>query len=353
MIKRIVIDNFRCLQQNVEIKFENDITLIVGENDAGKTSLVEAMKVILQGKKVEQDDFSWGTNQMKFLVDIDDYSYLSKHNLENDSVVSHLYISLSHQKLTQMKTLAQAEQGNEACLKDIADKLGVTYRVNTPIGTLYTNIINKIDGFLTENDPIEIEIKLPSLNVNFLDGKHFEDISLFINDVYFKDKRKNIWSEVIEEDQTIEAFIREKLSDYATEINININEGGIKDKIQEFLPSLTEIAVASDFEPRDLNINVLVKLLERGKEISIAKKGDGTKRRITMALLDYNINTEVEPIYIFDEVDTHLHVKAQLDLLRTIKSFADQGRQTILTTHSPFLINACNPQQIRKRNSYQ
>lgn len=45
MIKRIVIDNFRCLQQNVEIKFENDITLIVGENDAGKTSLVEAMKV--------------------------------------------------------------------------------------------------------------------------------------------------------------------------------------------------------------------------------------------------------------------------------------------------------------------
>ena len=52
-------------------------------------------------------------------------------------------------------------------------------------------------------------------------------------------------------------------------------------------------------------------------------------------------------LYILDEPDTHLHVKAQLELLNILKELGKKGCQIIITTHSPFLINAIKPKQIR------
>lgn len=92
--------------------------------------------------------------------------------------------------------------------------------------------------------------------------------------------------------------------------------------------------------------------MENGKEVSIDKKGDGTKRRITMALLEYKkeqslLEHDSSTIYLLDEPDTHLHVKAQIEFLDTVKGFSKSGSQVILTTHSPFIINAINPKQLR------
>ena len=103
---------------------------------------------------------------------------------------------------------------------------------------------------------------------------------------------------------------------------------------------------------RDLNIDAKVKFLVNGTEINVEKKGDGTKRRITLALLEYKKDKIIKgdsesTIYLLDEPDTHLHVKAQIELLDTLRSFAEKGDQIILTTHSPFIINAVNSNQIR------
>lgn len=101
-----------------------------------------------------------------------------------------------------------------------------------------------------------------------------------------------------------------------------------------------------------MNIDAKVKFLENEREINLDKKGDGTKRRITMALLEFKkdeklLHHDDSTIYLLDEPDTHLHVKAQIELLETLKSFAENDNQVIITTHSPFLINAVNPNQIR------
>jgi len=44
-IKNITIINFRLLE-NVSIDLEDDITLIVGRNNTGKTSFLEAIKIL-------------------------------------------------------------------------------------------------------------------------------------------------------------------------------------------------------------------------------------------------------------------------------------------------------------------
>ena len=102
----------------------------------------------------------------------------------------------------------------------------------------------------------------------------------------------------------------------------------------------------------DQNVDAKVKFLENGNEISIENKGDGTKRRMTMALLEIKkeqgrLPNDEHTIYLFDEPDTHLHVRAQIELIKTVEAFSLAGNQVILTTHSPFILNAVKPSQIR------
>ena len=58
-IKEITVQNFRLLE-NVELCLEDDVTLIVGRNNSGKTSLTELFRRLLDDKspKFHIEDFS-------------------------------------------------------------------------------------------------------------------------------------------------------------------------------------------------------------------------------------------------------------------------------------------------------
>ena len=125
-----------------------------------------------------------------------------------------------------------------------------------------------------------------------------------------------------------------------------------------FLQDLTDVKIELIYQPRNLNIEAKVIFLENGNEINIDNKGDGTKRRITMALLEFKkekslVSGDDKTIYLLDEPDTHLHVKAQIDLVNTVEAFALSGNQVILTTHSPFIMNSVKPSQVRLLSRYK
>ncbi|MBI1175719.1 MAG: AAA family ATPase [Sideroxydans sp.] len=181
---------------------------------------------------------------------------------------------------------------------------------------------------------------------------HFENVPAFFKEVFLKEKQASIWQEQIGEGTSIETFVRDHLEEYSREVSAQILERGIIDKLRLFLPELTEIKIEPVFLTRDLNVDAKVKFLEGGNEIAIENKGDGTKRRMTMALLEFKkeqsrIPNDDQTIYLLDEPDTHLHVRAQLDLVNTVEGFSSAGNQVILTTHSPFIVNAAKPSQVR------
>jgi len=198
---------------------------------------------------------------------------------------------------------------------------GISVRGNIKTETIKEKVKEKLSNLQKSGDYIDGII--PEYNIYFLDGKYFEDLSKFFQVIFFKEKSKSIWKEEVKDGKTIEDVIREKLEEYATSLESKIDERGISEKLKNFLPKLNKITIRPLFEPKNINIDVKVQLLEEdGKEISIDKKGDGTKRRITMALLEYKKAREEEPaLYVFDEPDTHLHVKAQIELLDIIKTF--------------------------------
>lgn len=350
MLEELWIENFRSLKE-FHIKFNPTITLIVGENDSGKTSLIDCLKVLFENSRVEADDFYYGTELINLRAKVDGKIYRIQINKENMI----RKIEWLAEEVIVRQTLDDIRNGTiheEPELKVTATEYGIVVRANSRQETISANLISKLEGLLETivEGFVNIEIKsLPIQSTHFLDGKHFESISSFFTELFFKDKQKEIWDERINDESTIKEFISDTMITYSRSLITEIEQNGIKDKLIEYLPGLTGIGLKAEFEPKDLNINVSVQMLENGNEINVNKRGDGTKRRITMALLEYKsiIGGEAPILNVFDEPDTHLHVKAQKDFINTISKMVLNGTQIIVTTHSPFIINAFPPKNIQ------
>jgi putative ATP-dependent endonuclease of the OLD family len=357
-IKSLTINGFRCLQC-LTISFEEDITVVVGENDSGKTSLIDCLKVITQNRPIELDDFSNGCDKIVLSIEIENFVFNKIYQREGNHL-SELPLEAKPTKsyLREIKEYLESADFDIALpeniekIRAIAKLFGLTVRSNSNNDNLRNGIIDIISKNL-DNDDFRIDqAQFPRFNNIQLDGKQFENVSAFFKEVFLKEKQGSIWQERVESGVTIEEFIRDRIESYSEEISSKMNETGIKDKIRLFLKDLTDIRIEPIYQTRDLNIDAKVKFLENGTEINLQKKGDGTKRRITMALLEFKkeqerLKDDSSTIYLLDEPDTHLHVRAQIDLLQTLQAFASAGDQVILTTHSPFLINSVKPDQIR------
>lgn len=355
-IKNISVNGFRCLS-DFTVRFEDDLTVIVGENDSGKTSLVDCLKVITQGSNVEIDDFNHNSETIEISVDVNDFVFERKYVKDGDRVdVGTLkarpkkhYLENAFKFLID-DGLDLSDNGVIEEIKKLAKIFGLTVRANSNVSNLQQAILQKIDN--TEDGVVIENANFPPFNNIQLDGKQFENVSGFFKEVFLKEKQGEIWQESIDGETTIEEFVRDRIDSYSINIEKDIKDKGILERMQLFIRDLTEVKIEPIYQKRDLNIDAKVKFMENGNEISIEKKGDGTKRRITMALLEYKkeqsmLEHDSSTIYLLDEPDTHLHVKAQIEFLETVKKFSNNGSQVILTTHSPFIINSVQPKQVR------
>lgn len=327
-IKKITINGFRCLL-DFEVAFEDDLTVIVGENDAGKSSLVECLKVVTQGRTVETDDFNHNIDVINISIDTDEFTFRKQYTKNETGITEEdLSASPTVEYVNKIRdwlnnaNLDLEDLGEQEKIRQTAKILGNPVRANSNIVNLKASILAKL-----EDDNVVINgATFPSFNNIQLDGRHFENVSGFFKEVFLKGKQSEIWDEKINDERTIEEFVKDKINSYSSHIEQNIIDTGILGRMQLFLKDLTAVKIEPIYQKKDLNIDAKVKFIENGQ-----------------ALLDHDTST----IYLLDEPDTHLHVKAQIEFLNTVKAFAKNGSQVILTTHSPFIINSVQPRKLR------
>jgi len=354
-LKKLDVSGFRSLAQ-LSVSFDDELTIIVGENDAGKTSLIECLKVVAMGRPVSIDDFTHGANEIIISLATRDFAFRKKYKKSGDQVAaSPLEARPTEEYINGLKegladpSLTSSTIDGQAFVKEAAKVFGLAVRANSNMENLKSQLLQKI----STNDEIVIEGAIfPEFSSIQLDGKHFENVPAFFKEVFLKEKQASIWQEEVREGTSIESFVRSHLDSYSKDVSTQIRERGIISKLQLFLPELTDIKIEAMFSTRDLNVDARVKFLENGNEIALENKGDGTRRRMTMALLEFKkVQSGVadgrQTIYLLDEPDTHLHVKAQLHLMNIVDGFSSAGDQVILTTHSPFIVNVAKPSQIR------
>jgi len=356
MIKNITIKNFRSLN-DISISLEKDVNVIIGENDTGKTSFIDVLKLVFENQIPEDDDFYNDSEEISLKINLDDKTFMKSFKKGDSAHSPELYMQFSEadiinlekkigsSKFTSLDEEKQKEKLREIAITSLGFKIGGNI---SRLSTIKQKVEDKI-GEIKESEYLCEVDSIPEYNTYFLGGTEFQDINQFFEQTFFKDIKRNIWFSEAEDGVTIEDLILSELENYSENLIKDLEDKGIKYKLKQYLKELTDVKVETNFNPRDINIDVKVKLLEGENTIFVHKKGDGTRRRITMALLEYETEKEKEEpsIYVFDEPDTHLHVNAQYDFFDIIRKFNEKDRQVIITTHSPFIMNAVNPEKIR------
>ncbi|MBN2503278.1 MAG: AAA family ATPase [Anaerolineales bacterium] len=72
-LARIRLRNFRCYQDEVSIEID-DITVLVGKNDAGKSTIMDALAIFFDEDKLDSDDASQNGDKtdVRIICEFDD-----------------------------------------------------------------------------------------------------------------------------------------------------------------------------------------------------------------------------------------------------------------------------------------
>ena len=345
MLKTIKIKNFRSLK-DFDMEFNQGLNVIIGENDAGKTSLIDSLKILFGKKKIDINDF----NELELPVTIEleetEFSYLVESRVIDESISTVFSLKPSEIKASKIRATLESDKFNgldeanqKLNLKRYYNMFGLTFRSNTKVETLKSNVLSQLDT----ND--FIEVKTIAYPISFLGSREFENIDSFFEETFFKELKEEIWYHKIG-NKTLNQHIEEYVDKFKDEQLSNEDAQELNTQLKEFLPDFREINPIVSTEPK-LNLDINVELLNTaGQEILLEKMGDGTNRRITMAIFKHKKDKK-DKVYVFDEPETHLHIKAQLDILKLLKELSQEDKQIIITTHSPFLINQVNLNEIK------
>jgi len=314
-VKGISIENFRGFE-NIELAFQPDLTVLIGENGAGKTAVLDCLASLLRLVEGQINPNTLKKNEKWLdLLDIKEGQFKTSNQLD---------LLLGHTEIKCNMAFNNNQFQHDSVSPSIAgiiEKLHHKKTVNLPLLVYYpaSNApVNRID-FNNANDLFETN-RLSAYK-GALDKNAFDFINFFN---WYK------WQENIErqigENKTLDAVreaIYKLLSDeHNTFEKLSIN--WLNNPNGEMMISKGETP---------LNINQL----SSGEKTLLALVAD-LARRLAIAnphrqnpLMGYGI-------VLIDEIDLHLHPRWQRGMIPQLqKTFPNC--QLIVTTHSPLVLS--------------
>ena len=244
-----------------DLTFDDKLTVIVGENDAGKTSVLDSIKIITQSKDVTVDDFFATDLPIVVELQTDSFKYIKTFNLVGLKPTLTSYTGTPTRDLIGLVSsrinspeFDLEEPVNQEELKKLAKQFGVSIKGAQTNTTTRT----KLNQALSQSAPIS-EPEFPQHNGIQLDGKHFENIPAFFKELFLKEKQKSIWEEKVDQDVTLIEFIHRHLQNFSNEVSEQIKMRGLVEKLQSFLGNLNEIKIESVFQLKEMALDELTR----------------------------------------------------------------------------------------------
>jgi hypothetical protein len=310
-LSKLKLKNFR-KYKNLEVPFKEGLNVLIGENDSGKTTIIDAIRVLLGTQSheyyyMDEKDFNNPNEEMEiectFSFKDGSDSKVAKF-LEwitfNDEKKPELIVRLKAiKKELKIKRTITAGEIDLDTRFDLLDELRVTYL--KPLRDANNELIagrsSRLSQILKSH---ELFYKKENEHPFIEFAKEFnEDINKYFSD----DEGKLILSNI---NKHLGEFLgKEKKEDYET--NINITE----DKLDTILNSL--------------NLS-----------LSKNKLGLGTLNQLYMSLelLLFEIDKNTLNLCLIEELEVHLHPQAQLRTIKHLQNNFEKNSQIILTTHS-------------------
>ncbi|MBP0904040.1 ATP-dependent endonuclease [Mariniflexile gromovii] len=306
------------------VPFEKGMNILIGENDSGKSAILDAIKLVLKTHayewiKVEKSDFKKDSEKLRIEVHFKGITNEeAKHFIEwlgwNDE---------NGEKRPKLILIYQAEiRDNRIIPSDVkAGMDGTGYLLNAEardyLKCTYLKALRDADSELMakKNSRLSQILQEHKLFKKVKGTKHeleiiFNDANTLIKNYFNKDDKSE---------------------------GIKSNKDQIVKPINSFLESFIDNKHFSKFDITEAEIKNILEKISLGID-SQTNLGLGTMNRLFMAAELLHIkkeNYDGLKLCMIEELEAHLHPQAQMKIIETLDKEAKNEIQFILTTHSP------------------
>lgn len=385
-IKEVSIRNFRGYTDETTVSF-NDLTVFVGRNDVGKSSVLEALDLFFnEGKgviKYDKGDINIISEDSEFIVSIsftdlpekvvvdatyetslkDEYLLYDDTTLKiikkfNGSKCTGTFIRALHPINIECADLHSKKRND---LKDIIEMHGIDCDGK--------NVNSKMRKAIWQHYQDKLQLETVDIDVTVGDDtkKIWEKLAAYLPlySLFQSDRQNSDGDKEIQDPLkvAVSQFLQDQelqqiLNDVASKVESRLREVSERtlEKLKEMDPSIADslkpvIPSASNLKWADVFKSVSI---TSDEGIPINKRGSGVKRLILLNFFraeaerrqQENNNSGV--IYAFEEPETSQHFANQKILAKALKNLAHTpNTQIILTTHSGIFVKDLEHSDLR------
>ena len=351
-LREIVVKNFRCLV-DVTIPIV-DTTVLVGENNSGKTALLEALNLALPRSAAGRRD------------PFDEYDYYMVKATDSPQSSEGIVIELWFREDTSdewpdslVQALTDIIQTDP--IKDL-DSIGL--RLSSKYDALAKEMVTKWEFLALDGQPLGGKGTDPRNLTRFLQYIRCFYLSSLRDSAHEFSPRSQFWGRILR-DLKISDEQRKTFGEALAELNQDLLKADPRleqvrdtlDKGQEIMElgagQKTSIQ-ALPLKPWDLMSKAEVVIKTRGGEIDfpLARHGQGVQSLAVLFLFQAYIDVllkptfqpETEAILALEEPEAHLHPQATRTLATNLSEIKSQK---IISSHSPYFIQEIPLTQIR------
>ena len=333
MISELKIYNFRRFKSvdgapGLKITFHKGLNALIGENDSGKTAVIDALKLVLL------------TQSNEYIRPTDEDFYKSN----NGDVCSEFKIDCMITEFTQNEAKNFIEY---LTYKKNGDKVEYTlelhYRAWKEGYKIFQELrVGDIDDGISIDGKARDLLKavylkpLRDAEREMSSGRSSRISQILLNHPVFKDKKEHMLLDIFQE-------ANEKIEDYFTE-----DEEGkrILQTIRDNLESFNDKGQASNAELKtsDIQLKAILESLSLNAPEINPGLGELNLLFIAAELLLLKDDTDGGmKLALIEELEAHLHPQAQLRLISYLQNeYNENDVQIIVSTHSPILASKIN-----------
>ncbi|NER36547.1 MAG: AAA family ATPase [Oscillatoria sp. SIO1A7] len=322
MLKSLKIENFRRFE-SFEIQELGRINLLVGANNSGKTSILEAIDLLCSRADLEplyrsaeaRGEYVWNAHKPKV------GRLMSGEELETD--VRHFFYGRSLELDNQFSIIGQNEKDEERLVASILETMYDGGDTETTLGFYRPELGLGLKW--TESDILYYREIPFSSNGGIVRSK-----GLPVDTIYAKEKNVKV--------QFVSSFSLDKddLIALFDEVVLTDEEESSIEALQIIEPTIKRVAVANSARYASTGVQAragfLVRCSGSNERIPIGSMGDGIWRMLGLALASRGA---AGGVLLVDDIDTGLHYSVMSDMWKMLWATAKRlDVQVFATTHN-------------------